>query len=74
LIAIFTSPFPFAPITRDQVKLLKKDNVVSDTATEEARTLENLIAKRPQSVSAVIPQYLARFETQRHALNKLHKS
>ena len=73
LIAILSSPFPFAPITRDQVKLLKKDNVVSDAAIDEGRTLEKIITARPQSVSAIVPQYLGRFETHRHALNKLNK-
>ena len=33
---------PFAPITRDQVEMLKTDNVVSDNATSENRTLEGL--------------------------------
>ncbi|GJM03026.1 MAG: 3-beta-hydroxy-Delta(5)-steroid dehydrogenase [Rhodomicrobium sp.] len=70
LIALVTSPFPFAPITRDQVKLLKQDNIPSEAAIAEHRVPEALISTRPQSVSAIVPQYLGRFETHRHALKR----
>ncbi len=47
-------------LTRDQVELLKYDNVVSDAARDDARTLEGLgIAAR--SVPAIVPSYLWRF-------------
>ena len=47
-------------LTRDQVELLRYDNVVSDTARHEGRTLEGL-GITPQSVAAIVPTYLWRF-------------
>jgi uncharacterized protein YbjT (DUF2867 family) len=47
-------------LTRDQVKLLEKDNVVSDAAVEEGRTLEGL-GIRGETVEAVVPSYLYRY-------------
>jgi len=47
-------------LTRDQVELLRYDNVVSDAARRDGRTLEGLgIAPRP--VAAIVPAYLWRF-------------
>jgi len=47
-------------LTRDQVELLRYDNVVSDAARQEGRTLEGLgIATR--SIAAIVPTYLWRF-------------
>jgi len=47
-------------LTRDQVELLRYDNVVSDAARRDGRTLEGLgIAAR--SVAAIVPAYLWRF-------------
>lgn len=51
---------PKAPITEDQVKLLKTDNVVSDEAVAEARTLEGL-GIDPQSLDSILPTYLWRY-------------
>jgi NADH dehydrogenase len=54
---------PFAPkplLTRDQVELLRSDNVVSDAARAENRTLEGL-GIVPRSVEAIVPSYLWRF-------------
>ncbi|HEV7253144.1 MAG TPA: complex I NDUFA9 subunit family protein [Mesorhizobium sp.] len=51
---------PFAPITRDQVELLKTDNVVSEAARAEGRTLAGL-GVEPQSVAALLPTYLWHF-------------
>jgi uncharacterized protein YbjT (DUF2867 family) len=47
-------------LTRDQVLMLKSDNVVSDAAMHEGRTLEGLGIK-PDSVEAIVPSYLYRF-------------
>ncbi|WP_137155276.1 complex I NDUFA9 subunit family protein [Rhizobium sp. FKL33] len=53
-------PFITPPITADQVTLLKKDNVVSDAAIQEGRTLEGLGIK-PTLAAAILPTYLARY-------------
>lgn len=47
-------------LTRDQVLLLKADNVVSAEAKQEGRTLEGL-GIAPESIEAVVPSYLYRF-------------
>jgi uncharacterized protein YbjT (DUF2867 family) len=47
-------------LTRDQVTLLKSDNLVSDEAQKAKRTLEGLGIK-PTSVEAIVPSYLFRF-------------
>jgi uncharacterized protein YbjT (DUF2867 family) len=52
-------PQTFA-ITRDQVELLRTDNVVSDAAKAEGRTLEGL-GITPESFEAFAPTYLARY-------------
>ena len=46
--------------TRDQIELLKIDNVVSQAAIAEKRTLEGL-AITPDSIEAIVPSYLYRF-------------
>jgi uncharacterized protein YbjT (DUF2867 family) len=52
---------PFRPLlTRDQVLMLKHDNVVSVAAMAEGRTLEGL-GVTPETVEAVVPTYLYRF-------------
>ena len=51
---------PTPPLTPDQVELLKSDNVVSDAAREQGRTLEAL-GIVPSSIAAVVPDYLWRF-------------
>jgi uncharacterized protein YbjT (DUF2867 family) len=54
----------FAPgalkLTPDQVKLLQSDNVVSDAAKASGLTLEGL-GIVPDSLEAIVPQYLWRF-------------
>lgn len=62
--ALMTSPLPgsLRPITLDQVKLLQSDNIVSDAAKAEGRTLEGLGVKAPASVASIVPQYLERFQ------------
>jgi NADH dehydrogenase len=52
--------FPKPPITPDQVELLKTDNVVSDDAKRDRRTLET-IGVTPESIDAIVPTYLWRF-------------
>jgi uncharacterized protein YbjT (DUF2867 family) len=71
--ALIPIPFPLAEmqgrilgllprplLTRDQVLLLKSDNVVSEAAQREGRTLEGLGIK-PDSVESIVPTYLYRF-------------
>jgi NADH dehydrogenase len=62
--ALMTSPLPNAlrPITLDQVKLLQSDNVVSDAAKAEGRTLAGLGVNQAASVAAIVPIYLERFQ------------
>lgn len=60
LIAKTTQFLPGAPITVDQIEMLKSDNVVSEAARAEGRTLEGLgiQAKAPD---VILPTYLVRF-------------
>jgi uncharacterized protein YbjT (DUF2867 family) len=51
---------PKPPITRDQVELLRFDNVVSEAAKRDGRTLEG-IGITPDSIEAIVPTYLWRF-------------
>ncbi len=46
--------------TRDQVEMLRHDNVVSDAAKTEGRTLESL-GVSPESFRAIAPTYLWRY-------------
>jgi NADH dehydrogenase len=47
-------------ITRDQVRMLERDNLVSETAKAEGRTLDG-IGITPTSFEAIVPSYLWRF-------------
>jgi uncharacterized protein YbjT (DUF2867 family) len=47
-------------VSRDQIALLQKDNIVSDKAEAEGRTLKGL-GILPQSFEAIVPTYLYRF-------------
>jgi len=62
--ALLTAPLPNAlrPITGDQVKLLKADNVVSDAAKSEGRTLAGLGVPQATAIASVVPAYLVRFQ------------
>lgn len=51
---------PKAPLTVDQVRLLKDDNVVSQRAKDAGLTLEAL-GIAPTSVEVIVPDYLWRF-------------
>jgi len=54
--AAFLELLPAPPLTRDQLRSLERDNVVSDTALSLAD-----LAVAPTPVEAVLPSYLARF-------------
>ena len=58
--AAFLQFLPKPPITPDQVELLKRDNVVSDEAKRDGRTLEGL-GIIPETMDAIVPTYLWRF-------------
>jgi uncharacterized protein YbjT (DUF2867 family) len=58
--ATFLQFLPKSPITPDQVELLKTDNVVSDEAKHDGRTLE-AFGITPESIDAIVPTYLWRF-------------
>ncbi len=62
--ALATWPLPnsLRPITVDQVRLLKRDNVVSSAAVTEKRTLADLGVSDPLTVGAIVPGYLERFK------------
>jgi uncharacterized protein YbjT (DUF2867 family) len=58
--AFFLEFLPKPLLTRDQVRLLESDNVVSPKAEREDRTLKGL-AIAPTALEAVLPSYLWRF-------------
>ncbi len=62
--ALLTWPLPnsLRPVTVDQVRMLESDNVVSEAAKKEGRTLEALGVKQPRSAGIVVPEYLERFK------------
>lgn len=62
--ALLTWPLPSSlrPLTVDQVRLLKSDNVVSKKAIEEGRTLAAFGINAPHTMGAVVPTYLERFK------------
>ena len=51
---------PGAPITDDQVALLRRDNVVSREAAAEGRTLEGL-GIEPTDLDAILPAYMVQY-------------
>ncbi|ABS61820.1 NAD-dependent epimerase/dehydratase [Parvibaculum lavamentivorans DS-1] len=60
LMAMFTQFIPNPPLTPDQVRLLTIDNVVSEEAKAEGRTLQGL-GLAPTAAEVVLPTYLYRF-------------
>jgi NADH dehydrogenase len=58
--ASFLGLLPNPLLTTDQVKLLEVDNVVSDEAIREGRTLQGM-GISPQSLEAILPTYLWRY-------------
>ncbi len=51
---------PYAPLTADQVELLKTDNVVSEAAVREGRDLARL-GITGRSIQGIVPSYLYRY-------------
>jgi len=51
---------PGPPITPDQVRMLQRDNVVSEAAMTEGRTFAAL-GIEPEGIEAVVPPYLERY-------------
>jgi NADH dehydrogenase len=64
LTAALTWPLPSAlrPLTVDQVRSLEHDNIVSEAAKKERRTLAGLGVEPLHSISAIVPEYLERFK------------
>lgn len=62
--ALLTWPLPNAirPVTVDQVRMLQRDNVVSEAAKAEGRTIAELGVEHPNPVGVVVPTYLERFK------------
>lgn len=60
LLALPLSLLPNPPLTADQVVLLGKDNVVSEAASKEKRTLLGL-GMTPVAMETILPTYLWRF-------------
>jgi uncharacterized protein YbjT (DUF2867 family) len=58
--AWFLQFMPKPLLTPDQVRLLKTDNVVSERAKHDRRTLQDL-GIEPHSMAAIVPSYLWRF-------------
>jgi NADH dehydrogenase len=58
--ASFLQLLPNPPLTRDQVRMLETDNVVSEAAKRAGRTLQGL-GIEPVAVEAAVPDYLERF-------------
>ena len=63
LLALMTKPLPNAlrPMTVDQVRMLQTDNVVSEAAEREGRTLAGLGVTAAKAVAAIVPNYLERY-------------
>ncbi len=65
MIGSFASLVPFVepPLTPDQVRLLRSDNIVSDEAKKEGRTIQAL-GIAPALAEAILPSYLVRYRPQ----------
>ena len=55
-------PAGLRPITADQVRMLKSDNVVSEAAVKDGRTLAGLGITAPHAISTIVPEYLERYQ------------
>lgn len=60
LVGAVAGLLPKPQLTWDQVELLKSDNVVSDAAEKQGRSLKGL-GLVPRSVDAIVPSYLYRY-------------
>ncbi len=58
--AMFLQYLPKPLLTPDQVELLRSDNIVSDAAKTENRTLHGL-GIEPEPIETIVPSYLWRF-------------
>ena len=58
--AMFLQYLPKPLLTPDQVELLRFDNIVSESAKSEGRTLQGLTVE-PEPIEAIVPSYLWRF-------------
>lgn len=58
--AMLLQYLPKPLLTPDQVELLRSDNVISDAAWTEKRTLQGL-GIEPEPIEAIVPSYLWRF-------------
>ncbi|ADM09141.1 NADH-ubiquinone oxidoreductase 39 kDa subunit precursor, putative [Parvularcula bermudensis HTCC2503] len=56
-------PFVTPPLTSDQVKLLRRDNVVGLTKDETLGTIEDF-GISPETLEAILPTYLVRYRKQ----------
>ena len=61
-LATVAAPNALRPVTVDQVRMLRRDNVVSDAAVKEGRTLAALGISAPHAMAAIVPAYLERFQ------------
>jgi NADH dehydrogenase len=63
LLAMLTLPLPnsMRPLTVDQVRMLQRPSVVTETAIGEGRTLAACGIDAPQSMAAIVPGYLKHF-------------
>jgi NADH dehydrogenase len=61
--ALVTLPLPSAarPLTMDQIRLLERDNVVSQSAEVARLTLAGLGVEHPHTTVSIVPSYLERF-------------
>ncbi len=57
---MFLQFMPKPLLTPDQVELLRVDNVVSQAAQSEGRTLQGF-GIEPEPIEAIVPSYLWRF-------------
>ena len=60
LMALFLQMLPGPVLTVDQVRLLENDNIVSEVARNERRTIEGL-GIAPTAMAAILPTYLWRY-------------
>lgn len=59
--ALFLQLLPHPILTVDQVRLLQSDNVVSEKAAAEGRTLSGLGIPAAHAIESIVPAYLERF-------------
>jgi len=62
--ALLTLPLPnrMRPLTVDQLRMLKSDNVLSAATQADERTLAGLGIEHPHTMETVVPSYLQRFQ------------